>query len=397
MTKPEEHPEEPDLRVMLYPDDSAVKPNKLAFQYHEPTVIVPPHLPEALLHPEKWRFYDPNTDLKFDNPPTTDFAGGVKYDQYQDLEKDKEAREGYLRRLTNDKPVPAVGTYDPEVVKERPPAYDFGKAPRFEEAEDLEDVDQEGDVLILNPHPKEKVPVLVDMSRTRGREQPVDDKEEREELLIEPKHDLVKKRVPMLVNMTRETGRPVDDEQEEEKLILEPNRDVVMPRTKVLVDMGRQQGREEHHDEEDAGVQVGDTDAKYEQVQPRRVMLVDMARQTGRPEPEESLEMSTPPPIIDIVDPSKPRILGIPDFERTTGREVPKEEVGELFSDPSQEADLDRAYKSTLPSVPVPAFDRYQAHQEWTEEPDDMVKVEEYVNVHFKVKKLRLERLNAQL
>lgn len=33
----------------------------------------------------------------------------------------------YLKRITGDKPNPAVGEYDFEPVSERAPAYDFGK------------------------------------------------------------------------------------------------------------------------------------------------------------------------------------------------------------------------------------------------------------------------------
>jgi len=59
-----------------------LKPNKLVFQYHDPVVHEPLHVPDKELYPERWQFYDTNTDNKFERPPETNFSEGIPYEKY---------------------------------------------------------------------------------------------------------------------------------------------------------------------------------------------------------------------------------------------------------------------------------------------------------------------------
>ena len=58
-----ESPErEEDARLDLYPNDNAVKPNKLVFKYTTPVDHKPKNVPNKELYPENWKYYDVNLD-----------------------------------------------------------------------------------------------------------------------------------------------------------------------------------------------------------------------------------------------------------------------------------------------------------------------------------------------
>jgi hypothetical protein len=57
---PENTKDEVDDRIDLYPN--AIKPNKLVFKYTVPIDHKPKHVPDSVLNPETWKYYDVNLD-----------------------------------------------------------------------------------------------------------------------------------------------------------------------------------------------------------------------------------------------------------------------------------------------------------------------------------------------
>ena len=91
-----------------------------------------------------------------------------------------------LKLSRGDLNLPSVGSYDPEKVTERVPAYDFSKAvsrdPTYSGV--VDDEEREGDVLILEPYKKDKVKILVNMEKDTGRLEVIDESEYENHLLI---------------------------------------------------------------------------------------------------------------------------------------------------------------------------------------------------------------------
>jgi hypothetical protein len=52
-----------DPVIPLDPSLKLVKPRAPGFIYHEPTDIKPENIPDKLLFPEKWNFYDVDLDI----------------------------------------------------------------------------------------------------------------------------------------------------------------------------------------------------------------------------------------------------------------------------------------------------------------------------------------------
>lgn len=371
---PTVQPEE-DYRQILYPSDEAVRPNKPSFVYHEPVFHEPLHLPEAAFHPEQWKFYDPVVH-KFERAPELIFARNIPQEKWTQIEVNKEKELEYYRRIKGDKPVPPVGKYDPEPIKEKAPAYEFGKRVGRDEDSFDEDLIREGDVLILEPDKPRKVPVLVNMDRNTGRPEP-DVDEFIEELILEPKLDLVRQRVPNLVHMSKETGRPEPDIPDQEELIISPNYDAVRPKAISLVDMTRQTGRPHPPPEDTETVLTQGGNELYhpniDLIKPRLPNLVNMDKQTGRPaqsplfEPDEIVITE----IIEIPDPLKPRVLSVPDFDKITGRKELKKDVYD-----SEGLNLEQAMKAVEPEVCIPSFNRYAFREE------EIIELEEFVVVY---------------
>lgn len=65
MRKPTESVERDNMEKVLdlHPNFDYDKPNKLTFQYHEPSNVRPIHTPEKELNPGKWKFYDFDLDV----------------------------------------------------------------------------------------------------------------------------------------------------------------------------------------------------------------------------------------------------------------------------------------------------------------------------------------------
>ena len=382
-----EKPQVLDDRVLLYPDMQSQFPNHLVFQYHQPTIIQPMHVPDSDLFPEHWRFYDPRFSLQIDRAPEFDFARGIPQPLYLSQERAKAQDLRHYQFVKGFKPVPAPGAYDPTMVKERAPAYDFGKAEgRKDEEIDPFESPLEGDVLLLNLDRKEHVTVLVDMQRNQGRPEEIDSKEDREELIINPNISIIHPKIPVLVNMTRETGRKetVVDPDEGQGLVLDPR--PVEPKVPVLVNMDRQVGRsldQVHDDSQELMVRVGEIQGvvegipgsegilnpDYDKIHKKQPVLVNMEKMTGREDvrvKDESTFMLLPE-AKELIDPTKPRVLGVLPFDRVTGREEGKESLMDevMLSHPEGLPEVLKSYKSTLPEVQVAAFDRYA--QRWDE------------------------------
>jgi hypothetical protein len=365
---------EVDYRPILNPSDEAIRPNKPSFVYHEPVFHEPLHLPQSAFHPEQWKFYDP-VEVKFDRAPEPTFSRNIPQEEWTKKEEMKEQELRYYRIIKGDKPVPPVGTYDPEPVKETTPAYDFGKRVGREEDNFDEDDVQEGDVLVLEPDKPRKVPVLVNMEKATGRPEPVED-EYKEELILEPKLDFVKPKVPSLVNMAKESGRPEVEIPENEELIISPKYDAVRPKIVSLVDMSRQIGRPVHTEDADTVLTQGGNEIynpNLDLIKPRVPILVNMDKQTGRLEQDQKFELDeiVITEIIGVPDPFKPRVLSVPDFDKNTGRKEPKKEVYD-----SEGMDVEKARKAVEPEVHIPSFDRYAFRE------DDVIELEEFVVVY---------------
>ena len=387
----EEKPDDIDSRVLLYPNVDFQHPNHLVFQYHQPAFVQPAHLPDKDLFPEQWKFYDVRSSLQYDRSPEFDFAQGVPQAFFLSQERDKALELRHYKRVKGYKPVPPPGAYDFEPVGERAPAYDFGKVEGREEEEiDRLENPLEGDVLLLNPVLKQHVTVLVDMKRAQGRPEDVDNKEDRDELLLDPDIAAIRPKAHILVNMDRETGRKeVEvDLDEGQGLVLDPK--PVEPKVSVLVNMDKQVGRsrdQAREEDQDLFVRVGEAGGMREGlaggevvlepdqnvIRKRPAVFVNMEKMTGRDDTtikDESTYMVLPEPV-ELLDPTKPRVLGILPFDRLTGREEAKEESFEMrVSHPEGVPEVMKSYKSTLPEAKAVAFDRYAPR--WEEEEEDL-------------------------
>jgi hypothetical protein len=69
------------------------------------------------------------------------------------------------------------------------------------------EIEQEGDILILDPAKLGKRLPQIDFNKMIGREELHKIDEEREELIIEPDIDVIRKRKPMFVDMAKDRGR----------------------------------------------------------------------------------------------------------------------------------------------------------------------------------------------
>ena len=369
--------EERDDRLPLFINESLVKPGIPSVVFKPPAEVAPPHLPDSYFAPEQWKFYDVDGDLKFDRPSEFSFAP-TDYESFRDYEEDKKVLARINQRLRGELDMPTVGSYDPEPVTARAPAYEFGKATSRdpEYLQDLQDEDREGDVLVLNPHKPPKVPVLVNMDKSTGRDEAQDETEYKSELIIQPNYEAIKKRVSVLVNMDKALGR-FDRleriEEEEEKLILSPNYDVGRKKVPVLVNIEKQLPREPAHFEEiDHSDLVHVEEPKAASKPPRSV--VNMHKMTGRHE-EDPFEDELVVVQLPELPEKAPKKLAIPDFSKMTGRhEVKEPELEcEVATDQKALVSPDDLYRAVEPSAKAPSFERFVGRSETiTEDPSEI-------------------------
>ena len=357
-----------DDRLPLFINENLIKPGIPSILYKPPAEVAPPHLPDSYFAPEQWKFYDPNDNLKFDRASEISFAP-TDYESFRDYEEDKKVLARINQRLRGELDMPTVGTYDPDPVTSRPPAYEFGKATSRdpEYLQDLQDEDREGDVLVLNPHKPPKVPVLVNMDKTTGRNEVQDETEYKSELIIQPNYDAIKKKVSVLVNMEKALGRfdrLEKIEEEEEKLILEPNYDVGRKKVPVLVNIEKQLPRQpEHFEDLDHGDLVHVEDVKVVAKPPRSI--VNMDKMTGRHEEYSFEEDVVVVQLPEIPEKVLKKVPG-PDFSKMTGRHEVKEPELECEVPTDQKALIspDDLYRAVEPSAKAPNFERFIGRSE---------------------------------
>jgi len=66
-----------DERPIIYPNYDIDKPNKLVLKMMPETKIEPQNLPDKILFPEKWEFYDPNLNAIKEVPEVHTFASNL--------------------------------------------------------------------------------------------------------------------------------------------------------------------------------------------------------------------------------------------------------------------------------------------------------------------------------
>jgi hypothetical protein len=344
-----------DEKLPLFINDSLVRPGIPSFLYKEPVETAPPHLPDSYFTPEDWKFYDKN-DFKFSRPFEVSFAP-TDYESFKEFEKNREILARINQKLRG--VTPSVGSYDPDPVTERVPAYDFAKGTSRDPdyLQDLQDEDQEGDVLVLDPHKPQKVLMMVNMEKTTGRDETQDESEYKSELILQPNIDIIKKRVPVLVNMQKEVGRLEKIEEEDERLLLSPNFDVGRKKVPVLVNIEKQLPREPEVIEDcDEVVFIG---IQNENEKPVR-SLVNMEKMTGRYEEvlnDDEFVVVELPKIPEKVMKKVP----VPDFSKMTAR-VPLKEPDlecEVVTNPIALISPDDMYHAIEPSKKAPNFERF--------------------------------------
>ena len=209
MIREHEKLDEFDDKPNLYPDYDYDKTKKLVPVYKQPSDVRPIHIPDKVINPEKWKFYDPNLDAIKEVQQQYDFAQNLKLDEFIEKEEFNRDVEEYKRRHEKQ---PGVYSYDPQEPDTKI-LYDFGKRePRykFEDNNFLEDFENKGDVLVLNPDKIKKRAPGFEYAKMKDRfdiDLTVDDTDHYQELNLEPSDKLTKKRVVSLVNIDKDKGR----------------------------------------------------------------------------------------------------------------------------------------------------------------------------------------------
>jgi hypothetical protein len=237
----------------LYPNYDFDKPNHGVPILHEPVVLDgPAHVPLSKLHPEQWRFYDP--DINAVKPEVGDvlLAGGVEREDYLKKEQDRQVLVDYLNRHNNRKP--ALGQYDVNydgIDPERNvPDFERYMERDMEPAgHDKNDREIDGDVLILDPRLPEPHVANVHFGKMQGREEHGPNEEFKEELILHPNHAITEKKVINYVDMKKQAERKTifDHEVEEfkEEIVLDKNYDAIQPKIKFVPDFKKITGRDD--------------------------------------------------------------------------------------------------------------------------------------------------------
>lgn len=91
--------------MLLLPDETQVKPNKLVFKYHKPTEVERINPTDKEMNPEKWKFYDVDLDaVKEEIAKNVYFGRSAFTEEFTEAIKERNARQE--RR-------PEIGEYDP--------------------------------------------------------------------------------------------------------------------------------------------------------------------------------------------------------------------------------------------------------------------------------------------
>ena len=140
--------------------------------------IEPPQIPDKLLYPEHWEFYDPNLKAI---KPNTELGGKFAAEDYLTFKLKDHERDMLRQYLQLQHRVPEPGYYDPvfALLEQGVPIPSFDRyleRSRMMTKSELMHREIDGDVLVLNP---DQVPSkggnLVDYGKMPGRPEPVVD------------------------------------------------------------------------------------------------------------------------------------------------------------------------------------------------------------------------------
>ena len=165
--------------------------------------IEPPNMPDHLLNPERWEFYDPNPNAV---RPNTQVGGIFAAENFLSFKLKEQEREMLREYLQMQHRVPDPGYYDPvfKLLESGVAIPDFGRyleRSRLMTKSEIMNKDIEGDVLILDPdHPQGKGGNLVDFKKMQGRPVPkVDDLAT--VLVTDPEYGQIDRKIAGYVNM----------------------------------------------------------------------------------------------------------------------------------------------------------------------------------------------------
>lgn len=163
----------------------------------------PPNLPDKILYPERWEFYDP--DMKAVKP-NTEVGGKFAAENFLTFKLKQHERDMLREYLQMQHRIPEPGYYDPifKLLEQGVPIPSFDRyleRSRMMTKSELMNRDIEGDVLVLDPNPvPPKGGNLVNFDKMPGRPEPVVD-QLAEVLDLQLNYNQVEKRPTVLVDM----------------------------------------------------------------------------------------------------------------------------------------------------------------------------------------------------
>lgn len=194
----------------------------MTFKYYQPsTDLAPAHIPDSVKNPGEWRYYDVDLDAVREKLANNVFlAGGLQKDEFAERQDYLDVLSTYLERRYRK---PEAGEYDPKLPEKHLPDIDFDKmqsrAQYYDQDED--EVDKEGDVLILDPRPIEDHMPNIDFKKQEGRGEDFDDLiEKKDEMILAPNYDAVKPNLLAggAIPMDKQVGRPVEQSIEDDEV-----------------------------------------------------------------------------------------------------------------------------------------------------------------------------------
>lgn len=165
--------------------------------------IEPPNMPDKLLYPENWEFYDANVNVV---KPNTTIGGKFAAEDFLSFKLKDHERDMLRQYLQMQHRIPEPGYYDPifKLLEQGVPIPKFDRyleRSRMMTKSELMNRDIDGDVLVLDPN---QVPSkggnLVNYEKMKGRPEPMIDLLA-EVLDLEPRYNQVEKKPLVLVDM----------------------------------------------------------------------------------------------------------------------------------------------------------------------------------------------------
>ncbi len=195
--------------IDLYPNKP--KKNRLVFKYMKPV----DRKIEPQIEPDTWVYYDVDLDaVRAELAQNVFMSGRMNATEFKEHSEFLHLLEEHLKRKDRR---PEHGDYEKPFGPEKEvkvPIFD-NQSGRNDFEDDRFEIEQEGDVLILDPAKLGKRLPQIDFKKMTGREDLQKIDEEKEELILEPDIDVIKKRQPVFVDMAKDRGR------EEQKVCLD--------------------------------------------------------------------------------------------------------------------------------------------------------------------------------